>query len=362
MTTVGGNNVAYGSGGYYEAQIVYTLSYPSSSTYEIDWERRVYHSTSLFDSTNSAGGSGDLGGTNSYGSKSYSDSSSGYMSYESGTKTGSRTYGATIDIDDTFWVEDLAEGSGGGGRSTVSVSITVAARPYDDPGAPGTPTVSAITGTGGTSAWSAATAGGGAISNYQIVYSNNADMSSPFLTVNTGTTRSHVLTGRSNGERVYRKVRAQNQKGYGAYSAVAYFDTLNVPGVPTALATSAMTSTTGRLTFAAPASDGGSPVTSYNGRASQNAGGTVGVISVPGAVSPEDFTGLTPGLTYYFTAQAVTAVGTGAWATPVTGVTTVPLFIKKSGVWKMVIAVYIKKSGVWKSVTKAWIKKSGVWK
>ncbi len=135
MTTVKGNNVSYGSGGLYRAEFVYTLTYPTAAIARFAWECRGYHNVSLYDSSNSSDSSGDLTSAVD-GAHTYSSSSGGYGSYGSGTTDIARAYGATTDVDQEFWIEGLADGSGGGARSTATLHTSVAARPYVAPTAP----------------------------------------------------------------------------------------------------------------------------------------------------------------------------------------------------------------------------------
>lgn len=315
MTTVGGNNVAYGSGGYYEAQIVYTLSYPSSSTYEIDWERRVYHSTSMYDSTNDAGGSGDLGGTNDYASKTYSDSNSGYMSYESGTKTGSRVYGSTIVLEDTFWVEDLAEGSGGGGRSTANATITVAARPYDIPSAPGTPTVASTTDDGTTASWTdPSNWGGNDTSDFHIqIADNSAFTGATQYTVTNANSR--VFTGLDPNKTYYLRVRGYNAAGNGSWSGTRTFTTLaslaTAPGTPVI---SLLAGVTAKATWADPSSWGGDDTSDFKVQVDDNSAFTSPTGYLVTDANFKDITGLVKNTTHYVRVRAVNSAGDGAWS------------------------------------------------
>jgi probable HAF family extracellular repeat protein len=89
---------------------------------------------------------------------------------------------------------------------------------------------------------------------------------------------------------------------------------LTPPGAPTSV-----TATAGdgqaSVSFAAPASDGGAPITSYTVTASP--GGTTSTA----AGSPITVTGLTNGTSYTFTVVATNAVGTGPASTPSLAVT-----------------------------------------
>ena len=81
------------------------------------------------------------------------------------------------------------------------------------------------------------------------------------------------------------------------------------PGAPTNLSASpGNTSVT--LTWTAPASDGGSPITGYKLYRSTTSGGTYSLIASPSVLTYTD-TGLTNGQTYWYKVSAVNAIGVG---------------------------------------------------
>jgi len=126
MTTTRGNEVAYGSGGRYWAQIDYTVTQTDEAV-TIAWALTGQHNASLYDSSNSAGASGWRNA--SYPSKAYAAATAGSMAYDSGTSTFTRAFEGASVVSLEFWIQGLAEGSGGGGRSTATVTVTVPARP-----------------------------------------------------------------------------------------------------------------------------------------------------------------------------------------------------------------------------------------
>jgi subtilisin family serine protease len=77
-----------------------------------------------------------------------------------------------------------------------------------------------------------------------------------------------------------------------------------VPGAPT-IGTASAGNAQATVTFTAPASNGGSPITSY--RVTSNPGSK----TATGSASPITVTGLTNGVRYTFTVQAINAIGTG---------------------------------------------------
>lgn len=92
---------------------------------------------------------------------------------------------------------------------------------------------------------------------------------------------------------------------------------LSAPGQPTGV-TAAAGNGSATVSFNAPASDGGAPVTSYTVAASP------GGLTATGTSSPITITGLTNGTTYTFTVDATNSVGTGPASNPSTSVVPEP--------------------------------------
>ena len=86
------------------------------------------------------------------------------------------------------------------------------------------------------------------------------------------------------------------------------------PGAPTAVTASAGNGQA-TVSFAAPASDGGSPITSYTVTS------TPGSLAASGPSSPITVTGLTNGTAYTFTVHATNAIGSGPESAPSNSVT-----------------------------------------
>jgi len=93
--------------------------------------------------------------------------------------------------------------------------------------------------------------------------------------------------------------------GLGGGAAVGV-SSATVPGAPTIGTATQASSTSVSVTFTAPASDGGSAITSYTATSSP------GGLTATGAGSPLVVTGLTTGVAYTFTVTATNAIGTGA--------------------------------------------------
>jgi hypothetical protein len=101
--------------------------------------------------------------------------------------------------------------------------------------------------------------------------------------------------------------------------------TATVPGAPT-IGTATGANASASVTFTAPASDGGSPITGY--RVTSSPGG----VTATGSASPITITGLTNGTAYTFTVAAQNLVGYGAESAASNSVTpAVPVFWNEAG-------------------------------
>ena len=115
---------------------------------------------------------------------------------------------------------------------------------------------------------------------------------------------SCAITGLANGTPYFFVVTAVNQGGESAYSNEAGAMPITVPGAP-ADVTAAAGNGEAVVSFAAPADNGGSPITGYTVTSSP------GNIITTGAAASITVTGLTNWTAYTFTVQAVNAAGTG---------------------------------------------------
>lgn len=193
---------------------------------------------------------------------------------------------------------------------------------------PGTPTsISAVAGdTTATINWQPPSSGT-TVTGYDVQRSTQATTGFSTVASVASNIRSYHALGLINGATYYFRVVATNSVGAGTPSTAVSVLPLGVspvvPGVPSniAVVAGAGTLTTNWL---APASDGGSPITSYTVQRSTTSA-TTGFTNVA-SVSPSTLsylaTGLTNGTTYWVRVYATNAIGIGTPTTAVSGVPT----------------------------------------
>ena len=219
--------------------------------------------------------------------------------------SGGAFTGLTNGVAYTFQVQAV-NSIGDGELSDASNSVT----PATTPSAP-----TAVAGTSGANAssvitWTDGSDGGSPVTSYDIV-SIPATTTQHFSSGGT-------FTGLTNGTSYTFKVTANNAVGAGAQSsASASVTPYTTPSAPTAV-TAVAGNTQATITWTDGAT-GGSAITSYN------------IVSIPATTTQHfssggAFTGLTNGVSYTFTVQAVNAAGAGATSSASNSVTPVNPF------------------------------------
>jgi Fibronectin type III domain len=184
------------------------------------------------------------------------------------------------------------------------------------PVAPSAPqSLAATAGSGSVSlTWTPpASNGGAAITGYNVYRGTSAggESAAPIATNVAGT--SFTDTGLTNGTTYYYKVAAVNSAGVSPQSNEASATPVavqaTVPSPPQSLTANAGNGSV-NLSWAAPASNGGSPITGYNVYRGTSAGGEAAT-PIATNVTGTNFndTSTNNGTTYYYTVAAVNAVG-----------------------------------------------------
>jgi hypothetical protein len=231
-----------------------------------------------------------------------------------------------------------SSGGGGGSSWTSSPGTTVSSSGLDSTATPqivltystcqaclntvpGAPT--GVTATAGnqqaTVSWMAPSSNGGAAITSYNIYVYNATTSALVEELTGVTSNPATITGLTNGTSYDFQVSAVNSVGEGPQSAPSNQVTpTSVPSAPTGVTSSEGTSNNIIVSWTAPASNGGSPLTSYDIYV-YNAS-TSSLVEVITGLSPSSttrsITGLTQGTSYYFQVSAVNVNGEGPKSTP----------------------------------------------
>ncbi|MRH28310.1 hypothetical protein GH740_03145 [Microbacterium sp. SYP-A9085] len=210
-----------------------------------------------------------------------------------------------------------ADGPAKTARRTLTVTLEV---PATVPGQ----TANAVAQAGTLSAelsWTAPSwTAGAAITGYAIERSTDNGVSWTAVTADTGTAdTTRAIAGLDAGDAVIFRVAAITGNGQGAWSAATTPVTpYTVPAAPATVAVAAG-DRRATLTWSAPASDGGSPLTGYVLEQSGDGGKTwTATADVDPTHTDYVATGLTNGATVHFRVSARNAAGTGPAATPQT--------------------------------------------
>src|SRR5206468_3233239 len=152
--------------------------------------------------------------------------------------------------------------------------------------------------------------GGSPITNYKI--NRGGALSIKTLVTTVGAETSYTDAGLTNGVTYYYQVSAVNNVGEGPRSNEASATPTapaTPPGAPQGLVATAGDATV-TLTWSAPSSNGGSPITNYRIYRSTTGGGETLQATI-GIVLTYTDTSVTNGVTYYYQVSAVNAAGEG---------------------------------------------------
>jgi hypothetical protein len=206
--------------------------------------------------------------------------------------------------------------------TTTTVVVPGGAQPTA-PGAPTSATATAGNGQATVNFTPPASNGGAAITSYTVT-------SSPGGLTASGSGSPIVVSGLTNGTSYMFTVTATNVAGTGPPSPPSNAVTpRTVPGAPTG-ALAMPGDGQAAVNFSAPASNGGSPITSYTVTSSP------GGLTASGSGSPIVVSGLTNGTSYTFTVTATNGAGTGPPSTPSNAVTpglSLTVTVRASGVY-----------------------------
>jgi len=181
---------------------------------------------------------------------------------------------------------------------------------------PGPPQAESATGGNGTVdlAWSAPTSDGGSpITNYEIYRGTTSGGETKAAEV--GNVLAYPDVGLANGTTYYYRISARNAVGEGSLSneVSATPQAPSPPPVPPSAPT-LVSAVAGNgqvtLTWTAPTSDGGAPITNYTISRSTSSGTESFLVMVGNVLSHVD-AGLANGTTYYYVVAAVNSAGTG---------------------------------------------------
>ena len=162
--------------------------------------------------------------------------------------------------------------------------------------------------------------GGASITGYKVYRSTSSGAEVGYVTI--GNVTSFTNTGLTGGTTYFYKVSAVNTLGTSLLSNEASATPPTVPSAPQNLQATAGPLTVA-LTWDAPSTNGGSPITGYKIYRSTSSGTEAGFASL-GNVTSYTNTGLTAGVTYFYKVKAVNSLGVSAYSNEASATPTTP--------------------------------------
>src|SRR3989440_474235 len=255
-----------------------------------------------------------------------------YRGVAPGSETLKTTVGNVLTYSDTpvttgltyYYQVSAVNAAGEGPRSNEASAVPSAPPPPPSP--PSAPTN--LVATAGNAqvglTWQApGSNGGSAITNYKIYRGTSSNGETLIATI--GNQLSYSDGGLTNGVTYYYQVSAVNNVGEGPRSNEASATPTAPAGPPTApqgLGASPGDATV-TLTWSAPSSNGGSPITNYRIYRATTSGGETLKATIGNQLSYSDG-GLTNGVTYYYQVSAVNAAGEGPRSNEASATPTAP--------------------------------------
>jgi hypothetical protein len=199
----------------------------------------------------------------------------------------------------TYTCSVTATNSAGTSDASSGVSVT----PTGPPGAPTIGTVTPANGSASVAFTAPGSNGGSAITGYTATCTATGQATG----TNTGAASPIVVSGLINGTQYACSVVATNARGTSSASASANVTPATTPGAPI-IGPATAGNGQAQITFTAPASNGGSAITTYAAVCTAAAS----TPSANGTSSPITVTGMTNGVTYACNVRAANAVGAGS--------------------------------------------------
>jgi hypothetical protein len=184
------------------------------------------------------------------------------------------------------------------------------------PSAPPTPSATVISESITVIAWGdPSNWGGDNSSDFYLQVDNNSGFTSPHFAGSVPNANSKIIDDLAPLTTYYARVLATNAAGNGSWSAVRTFTTFadypSTPGTPSSTPATDGKSTT--LAWTDPSDWGGDNTSSFDLQGDDNIGFSSPTTKSIGG-NTHAWTGLTPGLTYYFRVRAKNARGVGDWS------------------------------------------------